>query len=202
MNSRIKISLVLLSLGLIAFLLPEKNNLSLQLTPEEYLKYFSEEQLSFTPDEVAYFVVSQDSSVQLIDLRDREKFMENSLPGAVNIPIQELELRENYKYLKQKNHKMILYAEDDLKPTVAQSLLVMAGLRNIYVMEGGLNEWYEKVMQSEFTGQTISPQENRLFEIRYKARRFFNDINSLPDSLKIQYLQNKKAKERQLVGGC
>jgi hypothetical protein len=65
-----------------------------------------------------------------------------------------------------------------------------------------MNAWNDNVMLSEYSGETISPQENRLFEIRYKARRFYNEINSLPDSLKMQYLQSKKASERELVGGC
>ena len=202
MNFRIKISIILIALGLIAFVLPEKNKLSMRLKPEEYLKYFSSEEFSFTPDEVAQFVIEEDSSVQLIDLRSHEVFMKNSIPGAINIPFDELNLKENYNYPKQDNYKTILYSEDDLKASRAQSLLIMSGLKNIYVMKGGMNSWFSKVMLSEYTGETISPQENRLFEIRYKARRLFNDINSLPDSLKIQYLQNKKAKERELVGGC
>ena len=202
MNSRIKISLILLSLGLIAFILPEKNNLTARLKPDEYLKYFSKEQLSFTPDEVAYFVVSEDSAVQLIDLRSHEVFMKNSIPGALNVPFSELNLKENYSSLKQKNYNTILYSEDDALASQAQALLVMSGLRNIYIMKGGMYAWNNKVMLSEYSGETISPQENRLFEIRYKARRFFNEINSLPDSLKIQYLQSKKASERELVGGC
>ncbi len=190
MNFRIKISIILIALGLIAFVLPEKNKLSMRLKPEEYLKYFSSEEFSFTPDEVAQFVIEEDSSVQLIDLRSHEVFMKNSIPGAINIPFDELNLKENYNYPKQNNYKTILYSEDDLKASRAQSLLILSGLKNIYVMKGGMNSWFSKVMLSEYTGETISPQENRLFEIRYKARRLFNDINSLPDSLKIQYLQN------------
>lgn len=202
MNSRITISIILVSLGLIAFILPEKNDLSIRIKPEEYLKYFSSEQLNFSPDEVAYFVVAEDSTVQLIDLRSPEIYMKSSIPGALNVPFNELNLKENYKMLNQKEYKIIVYSEDDLIASQAQSLLVMSGLKNIYVMKGGLNAWNDKVMLSEYTGETITPQENRLFEIRYKARRFFNEINSLPDSLKIQYLESKKASERELVGGC
>jgi hypothetical protein len=51
-------------------------------------------------------------------------------------------------------------------------------------MQGGLNSWFETVMNSEFTGEKISAKENALFESRMKARRLFNDVNSMPDSLK------------------
>jgi len=65
-----------------------------------------------------------------------------------------------------------------------------------------MNEWYKTVMLSKFEGDQISPRENALFENRYKARNTFTQINSLPDSMKIQYLEAKRLEESQLDGGC
>ena len=69
-------------------------------------------------------------------------------------------------------------------------------------MKGGLNEWFDKVMYSKFSGDIISPRENALFETRLRARRFFTEINSLPDSLKLKYAESRKQAERELDGGC
>ena len=40
-------------------------------------------------------------------------------------------------------------------------------------------------MNSTFTGERISARENALFETRTRARKMFTEINSLPDSLKM-----------------
>jgi hypothetical protein len=69
-------------------------------------------------------------------------------------------------------------------------------------MEGGLNKWYADVMNSDFSGKTITARENALYETRYKARKIFRDINSLPDSLKLLYLASKEIERKKLDGGC
>ncbi len=69
-------------------------------------------------------------------------------------------------------------------------------------MMGGMNEWYREVMESTFKGERISADENATFEVRYRARDFFNRMNSMPDSLKTAFLEVKRKKEAELVGGC
>ena len=70
------------------------------------------------------------------------------------------------------------------------ALVIAQGLnyKNIYVMNGGLNEWFKTVMNSSFTGERISARENALFETRTRARKMFTEINSLPDSLKMKFV--------------
>jgi hypothetical protein len=69
-------------------------------------------------------------------------------------------------------------------------------------MKGGLNEWFQTVMLSEFSGEKISARENALFENRFKARAAFNQVNSLPDSLKNKYFDAKRLQQKKLDGGC
>lgn len=73
---------------------------------------------------------------------------------------------------------------------------------NIYVMKGGLNEWFNTVMNSSFTGDSISARENALFETRTRARKLFAEINSLPDSLKLKFIKAKHTTAKKLDGGC
>ena len=63
--------------------------------------------------------------------------------------------------------------------------------KNTYVMKGGLNEWFNTVMNSSFTGERISARENALFETRTRAKKMFTEMNSLPDSLKVKFIQTK-----------
>jgi hypothetical protein len=73
---------------------------------------------------------------------------------------------------------------------------------NTYVMTGGLNEWFSTVMNSNFSGDRISARENALYETRTRARQMFIEVNSLPDSLKMKFLESKHIAARKLDGGC
>jgi len=138
----------------------------------------------------------------LIDVRTPEAYRNMNIPGSVNIPLQQI-LNPDYEgYLNQPNTKNIFYSNGDMFALEAWMLATRVGYVNNFVMGGGLNEWYQTIMLSEFTGDQISPKENATFELRYKARKFFNQMNSLPDSLKTGFLLAKKSKERELVGGC
>jgi hypothetical protein len=57
-------------------------------------------------------------------------------------------------------------------------------------------------MNSSFSGDRISARENAIFEIRTKAKKLFAEINSLPDSLKLQFIESKKLEAKKLDGGC
>ncbi len=48
------------------------------------------------------------------------------------------------------------------------------------------------IMNSEFTGDKISARENALFETRFRARNLFNEVNSMPDSMKLAFIASKR----------
>ncbi len=89
MNARIYISIVLLVLGLIlAFI--STGSYSIHEKPYHLMSEVLDPGVSLTPDQVARFLVSDEDSIQLIDLRSASEFQHLSLPGAINIPYNEL----------------------------------------------------------------------------------------------------------------
>ena len=96
----------------------------------------------------------------------------------------------------------IFYSNGDMDANYALILARGLGYKNCFVMKGGLNAWYETIMNSEFTGERISASENALFETRMKARSLFNEVNSMPDSLKLAYIASKRFDPKKLDGGC
>lgn len=202
MNSRIKISILLAGVGLLLAFLPFNAARSFQLKPSELLEAAQNENKRFNVDEVARFANNEDTTIQLIDVRTTKEFMESTIPGSINIPFEDLLNPDWEGYLNQNKVRNIFYSNDDQLATLAWTVTAGLGYPNNYVMEGGLNEWYLTVMLSKFEGDKITPRENALFENRYKARRMFTEMNSLPDSLKRQYLEAKRLEESQLDGGC
>jgi rhodanese-related sulfurtransferase len=202
MNLRVSISIGLLCFGLMAAVLPRRDNTIGQLSPGQSAAGLLNPDIYLSADEVARSVVNEDSSLQLIDLRTPDEYTKFNIPCSVNIPLEQLANKDNSGYLNQKGKKTVFYSNGDVLSAEAWALATQMGVKNCYVMKGGLNEWYKTVMLTEFTGTTITPAENALFEVRYKARNFFTQMNSIPDSLKGKFLATKKTEAKKLVGGC
>jgi rhodanese-related sulfurtransferase len=202
MNARGKFSAILLCMGLILALLPLSGNRSLTIKPQKLLSDVLDEKSNFTVDQVARFIVNEDSTVQIIDLRSHDEFRSANIPGSINIPYNELLNNDNDRFLNNGNIRNIFYSNGDLDSNYG--LVIARGLNynNTFVMKGGLNEWYNTVMNSSFTGERISARENALFETRTRARKLFTEINSLPDSLKLKFIEAKHFASKKLDGGC
>ncbi len=192
----------MLGFGLILALLPLPSNSSFLMKPATLKAAAPGENTSVTVDQVARFVVSEDSTVQLIDLRPQAEFSKANIPGSINIPYGGLLNYDLNKLLNKPGIRSIFYASDDLQSNDACALAQGRKFTNTCAMRGGLNEWLTTVMNSSFTGEKISARENALFETRTRARQMFTEINSLPDSLKLKYSAAKRSAAKKLDGGC
>ncbi len=198
---RVKISVLLVGLGVLLAFIPGGAGKSFRLRPAELVGKAAVDNY-FTVDEVARFVNTEDSTVQLIDVRSAAEFRFCNIPGSVNIPFENLTETGWESALNRENVRTIFYSNDDLLASMAQTIATGMGNENVFVMKGGLNEWFKTVMLSEFSGEKISARENALFENRFRARAAFNQMNSLPDSLKNKYFDAKRLQRKKLDGGC
>lgn len=202
MNMREKFSAGLFCLGLTLAILPLSGNRSFTVKPQRLLAEITDEKSFFTVDQVARLIVAEDSSFQLIDLRTPAEFQSFNIPGSVNIPYMEFLKNDPATILGDRNMKYIFYSNGDFDSNYAMVFAKGMNTVNVYVMKGGLNEWFNTVMNSSFTGNRISARENALFETRTRARNMFTEINSLPDSLKAKFINEKKITANKLDGGC
>ncbi|MCK9641234.1 MAG: rhodanese-like domain-containing protein [Prolixibacteraceae bacterium] len=202
MNVRIKYSLLLLGVGTILAFLPFHPSDSFLLKSDELLSVAASGENSFTVDQVARMVNREDSTIQLIDLREASQFKECNIPGSINIPFSDLLNPMWEGTFNQRNLRKIFYGNGDQTANYAWAIATGLGYKNNYIMKGGLNEWFKTVMLSRFEGEKISPAENALYETRFNARKAFKQINSLPDSLKSRYFKAKNIKQMKLDGGC
>ena len=202
MNTRQKFSVGLLCLGLILAILPLTSNRSFIVRPQKLLSEVLDNSTYLTVDQVARFVVSEDSSVQIIDLRTPDEFRTVNIPGSVNIPYSKLLDKDPAGILNNGKTWNIFYSNGDFESNYALAIARGLNLKNTFVMQGGLNEWYNTVMNSSFSGEKISAKENALFETRTRAKKMFTEMNSLPDSLKMKFIQSKHLAAKKLDGGC
>jgi rhodanese-related sulfurtransferase len=202
MEMRKKITIILLLSGLILALLPLSANRSFMIKPEKLLSDVLNSEVALTVDQVAKLIVNEDSTIRLIDLRSPEEFTSLSIPGSVNVPYNDLISSDLYIFMNDRNIRNIFYSNNTFYSNYALVYARGLGYKNSFVMEGGLSEWFNTVMESKFTGERISARENALYETRTKAAQLFTQFNSMPDSLKAVFMTANKFSAKKLDGGC
>jgi rhodanese-related sulfurtransferase len=172
------------------------------LAPEKVLETLLNGNYFLNADQLAQVIVDQDSATQIIDVSNPDKYKSQSIPGAINIPLEKILQPGSKRYFESETIKSVFYSDDQNLTLQAWMLSIQQGYPNLYILKGGLSDWDSIVMRSSFSGEKISPQENALFEKRYKARRLFQQWNAMSDSLKASFFAAKKIKDKELVGGC
>ena len=199
---RFQISAVLIIIAGLAVMLPDRSHSALALRPDEMIERIENPEKQLTVDDIASLLIREDSSLLLVDVRPVDQYLSCHIPGAINIPLKDLLKPEYAGYLNEPGRVPVFYSNGNAMATEAWMLASQSGYNTSCIMLGGINEWFRLVMDSEFSGEKISAAENALFETRYRARAFFTQMNSLPDSLKSVFLEVKMKKEAQLTGGC
>jgi rhodanese-related sulfurtransferase len=202
METRKQITVLLLLLSLILALLPLTANRSFRGSPAELLEEVLQSETSFSADQVAGFIVNEAEDVQLFDLRPGEKYSEAFIPGAVSVPYAAFITSDPDIWLRDRNKRMILYSSDDTEAAAAMAYARGLGYDNTYFLRGGIEEWIRTVSATEYGGERITARENALLETRRRAAGMYNELRSLPDSLKAKYLESMKFSARKLDGGC
>jgi rhodanese-related sulfurtransferase len=201
-ETRKQITTLLLLLSLILALLPLTANRSFKARPAELLYEVLNDSTSYSADQVAGFIVREAVDVQLIDLRSAAEYGDAFIPGAVSVPYADFIRTDPDIWLRNRGTRMIFYSADDAEAAAAMAYARGIGYDNAYFLRGGINEWIHTVSETEYTGDRISARENALLETRRRAADMYNELRSLPDSLKAKYLESKKFSARKLDGGC
>ena len=202
LSFRVQVSALLICFAAIAWVMPDRQRAANELKPSEMLALLDVPSRLLSSDQVAKMVVDEDPTMLLIDIREQADYLKESIPGAINIPFRDILNPDWSGYLDDPEITAILYSSGDILASEAWMLCTQTGYRNTRIMKGGMGSWHELIMESEFSGERISAAENALYETRYRARDYFNTMNSLPDSLKNVYLSIKRKQELELIGGC
>ena len=163
------LTLVLLILALVIALVPQNTTRPYKLTAEQLLAEIRTGTQFVSPDEVADKIIQKDPSVQLIDVRNPREFDMFSLPGAINIPLQDILSVNNYDVLNQGTRMNIFYSNGSTEANEAWLLTRQLGYQNNYVLQGGLNYWMETILNPVKPGSVISNDEIAKYDFRKAA---------------------------------
>jgi rhodanese-related sulfurtransferase len=104
----------------------------------------------------------------LVDLRNREEFNRGSLPGAINIPFDQLLEKKALKQLKSRK-PVLLVSSKESQASTAGLLLYGKGFEKVLVMANDYNYVKENVMEQFHPAAAFTRDE----KARYDYHRFF-----------------------------
>jgi rhodanese-related sulfurtransferase len=201
-------SLILIFLAGGTLLLPEKYDTT-ELSPEQLLTDINDDTRYLSTDDVAHIIISQNPYYLLIDVRDTISYKNFKLPGAINIPLENiLDKNEdgNYKweaYLNQDLRKNIFYSNGTIYAHQAWMLTRRLNYKNNYVMEGGLNKWIETIIQVPRPELDATDIEMNLYAFRKAASMFFGGGGTVVNETNTDTpVFSVRKKEKEVGGGC
>lgn len=169
MKPRIILAAFLIPMGLIIAMVPPDKTRQFRLTADELLVEVNTKTQYVAPELVADMIIQKDPSLQLIDVRSQSEFEKYSLPGAINIPLSDL-LSEEYADVLNQDVKMnILYSNSTLAANEAWMITRQLGYSNNFVLEGGLNYWFEAILNPQKPVSTSPDEEFARYDFRVSA---------------------------------
>jgi len=193
--------LILLGAGLV--ILPERDHPE-EASPRDLLGELREPSRFVTTDEVARMIIEQDPTLLLVDVRDMYDYLDYSLPGAHNIQLQEILLYDWIDSLAYPRSKIVLFSNGDILADQAWILLKRENHKNIHVMKGGLNRWFETIITPEPPAEVAGNEEIDLYQFRKGASIYFTG-GAAPVEEEVSaepVVVRKRTKSSAVEGGC
>lgn len=190
-------------LGVILLVLPDRQKTS-DVSSGALLDELKEQTHFKSTDDVAERIINQDPTILLIDVRMADYYFEYSLPGAENIPLEDILHPEWEDVLDQPGRDIIFYSNADVYAEQAWLLARRMGYENLFVLKGGLNRWFETIIQPTPPAETASSTEIDLYHFRKGASIYFSGgkIITTDDTAQDVVIVSRKKKKTVVEGGC
>ncbi len=164
--------LLALLLGAALIFLPVKDNSKIQ-SPEFLLLEINDNTRLISTDELAELIINEDPSLLPVDVRSEAEFNKFTIPGAVNIPLEKLLDEENAFFLEMDGMMKVFFSNDDWYANQAWMIAKRQGLKNVYLMKGGLNQWTETILQPKEPPATAPQEAFDLYNLRKATSLYF-----------------------------
>jgi len=196
--------LLIAALGLVLLPSYQKNE---NITAEDLLAKVINPERYITSDILADNIITNDPSIILVDVREVDAYAKYTLPNAINIPLSDI-LNEDYQgYLDQDRYNIILFSNENFKADQAWLLLNRLGYYNLHVLKGGINGWYNTILNPPKPTEDMPNEAYELYNFRRAAGLHFG-VGIKAKEKKIvkkvvkRIVPKPKKKKRKPEGGC
>jgi sulfur-carrier protein adenylyltransferase/sulfurtransferase len=164
-----KLALGLIPLGILIAAIPDNKVVVEKSNPQQILAEMKDGSQLVTTDVVADMLVKKDPTLQLIDIRSQAEYEQFHLPGAINVPIDNLLSEENSAFFDQDVKMNVLYGNGTTAAGQAWMLLRQQGYKSLYILQGGVNYWAETILSPSQPAATASDDELAKYDFRKAA---------------------------------
>jgi rhodanese-related sulfurtransferase len=164
-------------------------------------------EVQITPAELLSLVHDVQIRAVLLDVRDESHYNQFHILGARRLPQDQITDNARELMFEPANTVFITMSNDETAATEAWKMLKAESLPNVYILEGGINNWLRTYGDDEFVQQSLlhnrdNDQPAYRFEAALGARHPAAEPN--PEAFEIEFepkvkLQNKRAPTS---GGC
>jgi rhodanese-related sulfurtransferase len=199
------IVLVTLAGGLVLLPKYQKNE---GIIPEAMLSNIMSTERYISSDKIAHKIINQDPSFLLIDTRDKASFKKYTLPNAIHIPMERLLAENSEAILNQEQFDIVFFSDDNFYSDQAWALCNRLGYQNLHVLKGGINGWFETIINPILPKDNMPHEAFELYATRKASSMFFGvvypDQVSTPKTIKRKpkKVMTFKKKKRTAEGGC
>jgi rhodanese-related sulfurtransferase len=182
------------------------------INPEALLSNVISPERYISTDQLAEIYINQDPSYLVIDVRPESEYLTYNLPNSFNIPLNTILNEEAAGYLNQDQYDVVLVSNDNFSANQAWILCNRLGYKNLHVLKGGLNEWFNTIINPKKPTETMSAKEHELYNFRKASSMFFGV--AYPEEIKVfkkpavkapvkkVVVPVKKKKKMPTEGGC
>jgi rhodanese-related sulfurtransferase len=206
-SPRLLTTALILMLGLIIAAVPRNTTTPFKLTAEQILDEIKSGTQYLEPEQIAQMIVEKEPTLQLIDVRPVTEFEKFSLPGAINIPIDNILAAEFVDVLNQDIMTNVFYSNGTTQANEAWMLVRQLGYENNYVLRGGLNYWAEAILNPERPASTSPDDELARYDFRMGASQALGGGGLAPSESKPATTTpipkpKPQGKKKAVAGGC
>lgn len=165
--------MLLLILGITGLLMPEKRiNFPGETSKEQLNSEISTRSNRISAQKVTHFLINDTKELHLVDVRSPEEYQRFHLPGAVNLPLEEVFNKAYRPLLTRNNRKTVLYSNGGVKASTAWFFARRNGINNLYILNGGLNHLFTMLFEDHPNKVTENLREDNLRFIQYARDHF------------------------------
>lgn len=152
---------------------------------------------TMSSQELAFRLLERDNTIQVIDVRNKEEYNKFSLPGAINIPLDEITGKASTETIKKSYKKLIFCDDNGSNSLKAAAFAKIIGNTNTMVLKGGMNEFVNTFTRIQPTdSSSIKYPEDANYIFRSTALAKLEELSkSLKKPTTISVVKKNK-------GGC
>jgi rhodanese-related sulfurtransferase len=191
-------ALLFLGLTLFVMLVQYLIGPSYKVNRDEMVIYATENTRWILPHQLHQMMTdAQLDDYLLVDLRSREEFQRGSLPGAINIPMDQLLENPSRKALSE-GGKLLLFSGEESEASIASLLLLGAGFSNIHVLANDYMFTKTQVMDDYHPAAAFTHQEKAWYDFarffKAKPESETKPLKSQPEIIETEVIS--------VQGGC